>query len=239
MAKYISLSKSTRENAENNSTGSSQSSTSSEVTIMSDTATLLESDYLAITFWKKESWRKHEKKTKDSLKLSNQQNVRSRGGARLAQGKNIMMQYLQEADGTMISGTIAGEIREHTRSIWRGFYKKGVAPLKWGDGSKDLRDHYCMEMESRFKVLRYCDNHWKSHTIATIIYSPWYHMWDKKMQGIKIEPKEEPSGEPAPKRPRTKSGPLADPCSENTPVVSDTRDQAGDRSNPIILQDPL
>jgi hypothetical protein len=69
---------------------------------------------------------------------------------------------------------------------------RGVAPEKWGDASKDLRDEYCHEMESKFGVLRYCDNHWKAHTLATSIYSQWYRSFDKKRHTVTKDEDEEP-----------------------------------------------
>lgn len=42
------------------------------------------------------------------------------------------------------------------------------------------REEYYREMDQGFDVLRYCDNHWKPHTIATSGCSQWYHDHDKK-----------------------------------------------------------
>jgi len=96
-------------------------------------------------------------------------------------GENVMMLYVENADGTAISGTCASEIREFARSIWRGFYSREIAPKKWGDASKDIREEYYREMENEFRVLRFCDNHWKAHAIAASIYPQWYHTFNKKM----------------------------------------------------------
>lgn len=30
-------------------------------------------------------------------------------------------------------------------------------------------------METRWEVLRYCENHWKADAVATAVYSPWYN----------------------------------------------------------------
>jgi hypothetical protein len=199
MAEYINLSKRACENYSVGSS-SSRSSVSPEVAIIPGTIILLECNYLGIKYWKKETWKVHKKKLRDSLKISNQQSG-SWGGVRSAQGNNIMMQYLEEVNGTMVNGNKAGNIQEHTCTIWRGFYTKGIVPVRWGEGSKELQDQYCSEMESQFPILCYCDNHWKAHTIMTTIYSQWYHSWDEKMGGIiKVEGlNKDLKDEPAPK----------------------------------------
>jgi hypothetical protein len=42
-------------------------------------------------------------------------------------------------------------------------------------------------MEKEWTVLHYCDNHWKANAITTLIYSQWYHTYNKKMKGVKEE----------------------------------------------------
>jgi hypothetical protein len=108
MAEYINLSKRACENYSVGSS-SSRSSVSPEVAIIPGTIILLECNYLGIKYWKKETWKVHKKKLRDSLKISNQQSG-SWGGVRLAQGNNIMMQYLEEVNGTMVNGNKAGNI---------------------------------------------------------------------------------------------------------------------------------
>jgi hypothetical protein len=112
-----------------------------------------------------------------------------------------MMLYIEHANGTSVSGAMAAEIRDFARSVWRGFYVRGMAPEKWGDASRQVRDEYIREMENEWTVLRLCENHWKANAIATSIYSQWYHSYDKKMKGIKEE--DGNRDEPATKKRRT------------------------------------
>ncbi|KAI0280461.1 hypothetical protein BC826DRAFT_1112138 [Russula brevipes] len=145
---------------------------------MSWLPSLEKNDYPHVKFWTKEEWRKSENFHKDTSELETK--GAGRGASRSSKGENVMMLYIEDANGSPISGTLAGEIRDLARSVWRGFYVRGVAPGKWGHVSKDVRDEFCHEMESRFEVLRYCDNHWKTHMLATSIYSQWYRIFDKK-----------------------------------------------------------
>ena len=95
--------------------------------------TPLQSQYPSIRLRTKLDWKKYENKRKDSTEpnaIGGQ-----RGGTRSSMGENVMMLYVENADGTTISGTCAGEIREFARSIWRDFYSRGIAPKKWGDAS--------------------------------------------------------------------------------------------------------
>ncbi|KAH9012667.1 hypothetical protein EDB83DRAFT_2321882 [Lactarius deliciosus] len=85
-----------------------------------------------------------------------------------------MMQYIENADGTPITGNVAAEMRSHARSLWTELNDRNIALSKWGDVSKNIRENYYFEMESEFYVLQLCDNHWKSQAIATSIYSQWH-----------------------------------------------------------------
>jgi hypothetical protein len=143
------------------------------------------SDYPEVKYWTKQQWKDAENLRKDSSEVPT--GGGPRGGARSAKGENVMMLYVEHADGQPVSGTIAAEIRDFARSIWRGFYLRGMAPEKWGDVDKDTKDDYLYEMEKEWAVLRYCDGHWKAKAIATSIYSQWYHTYNKKMKGVKEE----------------------------------------------------
>lgn len=151
---------------------------------------LMDSDFPLVRFWYKMSWKTHNEGKKDTTELG--ASTGQRGGTRAAQGENVNLLFIENADGTPITGTLAAEMREHARSIWRGLHKKNAAPEKWGDASNEIREQYYHEMESKFYPLRLCDNHWKSQAIATGIYSQWYGYFVKKREAaaaIKVEEK--------------------------------------------------
>ncbi|KAI9442695.1 hypothetical protein H4582DRAFT_2073289 [Lactarius indigo] len=133
---------------------------------------LVKSDYPLIKFWTRLAWKFHLDNTNDSSNLVPGNN--RRGGTRSAQGINVMMLYIENADGTPVNGAVAAEIREFARSIWRGLHTRNAAPERWGDASKEIKEHYYHDMEVKYEVLRYCEGHWKSQAVATAIYSQWY-----------------------------------------------------------------
>jgi hypothetical protein len=144
-----------------------------------------QSDYPNINFWTKEEWIEYESKRKDSADPIDKPSVR--GQTRCAQGENVSMKYIETEDGTPISGRQAAAIREYTRDLWKDFYQRGLAPQKWSNASKGVKDKYVQDMEETFKVLRYCDNHWKSHHLATKNYPQWYkhYHFNKKQDDSK------------------------------------------------------
>ncbi|KAI0291862.1 hypothetical protein BC826DRAFT_1105790 [Russula brevipes] len=206
---------------------------------------LVQSDYPRVKFWSKLDWKKYENDRKDSSELEGKGSS-ARGGTRSAKGENVMMLYIENADGSAISGTLASEIREFARSIWRGFYLQGIGPERWGDASKQIRDEFFREIEGTFTVLRYCDNHWKANAIATSIYSQWYHSFDRKHHTVKEEDTsislacDEPG--PSRKKHKTASKDIEDthdsdsPQSEGQALANSTN--ASTRRD-ILIKDPL
>jgi hypothetical protein len=140
------------------------------------------SDYPHITYWYKQEWTqvKNNKNNTSRVPASGE-----RGGGRSAKGINVTLLFIQEEDGTPVSGTTTNDIRALARSIWRSFYREGLAPEKWGDATKEVMDHYIHQMENEWDVLRLCDNHWKAKMVATLTYSQWYGGFDRKMKATK------------------------------------------------------
>jgi hypothetical protein len=60
-----------------------------------------------------------------------------------------------------------------------------MAPEKWGDMTMSVKQDYIRDMELKWGILQYCENHWKANAIATLIYSQWYHTYNKRMKGTK------------------------------------------------------
>jgi hypothetical protein len=137
-------------------------------------------DYLLVKYWDKNTWKSVAGSRKDTSEVQTKNG--SRGGTRSSKGENIMMLYIEDANGTPIDGNTASGMRELARSIWRSMYERGIAPETWGQATKEVRMEYSQEMESEYHVLRLCNNHWKANALATAIYSQWYRTYDKKMK---------------------------------------------------------
>lgn len=195
---------------------------------------LVSSGFPLVTFWTRLAWKNYRSGKKDSTELGASSG--QRGGARSAQGENVMMLFIQNADGTPICGAVAGSMRDFARSIWRGLHSRNAAPEKWGDASKDVRDGYYHEMENEFYPLRLCDNHWKAQAIATIIYSQWHgYFVVKKREGVK----EEENSDNLPANKRLKLDPTPEPEAEPVSSPSASHKDAAYMPKPIRPVDPL
>ena len=42
-------------------------------------------------------------------------------------------------------------------------------------------------MEHKYPCLWYCEDHWKAHHVAQMIYSQWYWLYHKNMQAAKVK----------------------------------------------------
>ncbi len=76
-----------------------------------------------------------------------------------------------EIEQSTMETDTAAQIQVFARSIWQGFYQQRMAPEKWGDAFKEVRDTFIHDMEKKWFVLRLCENHWKTNTVAASIYS--------------------------------------------------------------------
>ena len=215
-----------------------------------------QSDYPHIKYWTRMQWKDNENNNKDASDILEIKD-KTRGGTRSAKGENVMMLYIEHKDGTPIDGNTAAQIREHARLIWKDLFHRGIAPEKWTDASKEVRDEYFREMEERWVVLRYCENHWKTNKLATALYSIWYNQYLKKAskahggnaheghpnKKAKIssadsedspEPDDQGEGRAGPENPIDDRGLGAILQTENRPTIP-----ASSRPKPRPLRDPL
>jgi hypothetical protein len=110
--------------------------------------TLNVADYPSLRFWNKSAWKKHVKSTKDTTTVN--QKAAKKGSTWAADGENVTMQFVDDADGRMIDGYRAGEIRKHTRSIFNDIAKYTSPPATWGAASSIMRDYYHQQMYCHF-----------------------------------------------------------------------------------------
>jgi hypothetical protein len=188
----------------------------------------LQSEYPLVKYWTRQQWKDEENSNKDASDILDNKD-KTRRGTRSAKGENVMMLYIEHKDGMPIDGTLAAQIREYARSIWRDLYRRGKAPEKWSDAFKKVREEYFCEMEERWEVLRYCNNHWKVNKLATALYSIWYNQYHKKI--AKTQGGNPHEGHPNQKA-RTSSVDL-----EDSPESEDQGSSS--RPKPRPLRDPL
>ncbi|KAJ7728717.1 hypothetical protein B0H16DRAFT_1894031 [Mycena metata] len=99
-----------------------------------------------------------------------------RGGSRAAKDINVMHQYLENEDGTEVSGLAAKAMRGHQRTIFREIKKRAPdeLPATWGNASLSVLNYHRSEMYKAYPSLRLCLSHWKLDLMATTAYPSWY-----------------------------------------------------------------
>jgi len=160
--------------------GSSESAVLSDRIFNPKLPPLSQGEYPMVRFWERKVWKSIAGAKKDTSEVESKGS--SRGGTRSSKGENVMMLYIEDANGSPIDSNIASGMRDFARCIWRSLYERGIAPESWGKATKEVRDEFCREMETEYFVLRLCDNHWKANALATTIYSQWYRTYNKKMK---------------------------------------------------------
>ncbi|KAJ7272680.1 hypothetical protein B0H12DRAFT_591412 [Mycena haematopus] len=149
-------------------------------------------DYPAIEFWTEDEYLTEEaarKKTNGKATMSDL--VSLRGSKRLAEdNKNVMMWFVQDKDGHTVSGKRVKTMRNEARKVWKYLNRLGKLPEQWSSADSEVRGYYASEMRRLFPELQLCELDYKSHRIATIIYSAWSKKYVKpgiKMEDIKAE----------------------------------------------------
>jgi hypothetical protein len=158
---------------------------------------LSRSDFPLIKFWTKEDWDSHKSLLKDTS------GAKGKGPERSSRGVNTRALYMENEDGTPISGATVGQMRAVARMVWIELFDRGKAPSSWGKASLEARNLYHSELESRWAFLRLCENHWKVDALATANYSQWYLAHKAKMASIKAAKDSGVSQARAPKRAKT------------------------------------
>jgi hypothetical protein len=78
-------------------------------------------DYPQVRYWDRKVWKDVTSTRKDTSEVHTKNG--SCGGTRSSMGENVMMLYIEDANGKPVDGSIAGAMRELARSIWRSLYK--------------------------------------------------------------------------------------------------------------------
>jgi hypothetical protein len=76
---------------------------------------LSQCDYPLVKYWDRKVWKGVTGTRKDTSEVQTKSG--SCGGTRSAMGENVMMLYIEDADGMPIDGSIAGGMRDLARSI--------------------------------------------------------------------------------------------------------------------------
>jgi hypothetical protein len=110
-----------------------------------------------------------------------------------------MNDFIELEDGTVVDGTTAESIRARFRDVFAE--QKGAVeriqetmPESWGQASLTFKKFLIKEVYEQFPYMRWCDNDWKVHFLATRVYSNWLKAQRLKEARVKVkvEKKEDP-----------------------------------------------
>ena len=140
---------------------------------------LKQANFPNISFWKQGDW----SKVKKELGVTSINTVSGpRGKEHLLKGENMMFQFIQFANGDVISADRVTDYCKTCHAIWHELVKQSNVPHTWGIASIAARDTYRSEMEAHYPELQLCARHWKVDQIAMQTYSDWHHSWVRECQ---------------------------------------------------------
>jgi len=154
-------------------------------------------DFPDVCFWFKRDYMKVTKarKSNDGITGLNQ-GARPHGRVRLSENENVMNDFIELEDGTIVDGTTAESIRTQFRDVFVEL-KMNVERNQetmlgsWGQASVTFKKFLIREVYERFPYMRWCDNDWKVHFLATRVYSYWLKAQRAKEARSKIKVEKE------------------------------------------------
>ncbi|KAK7446697.1 hypothetical protein VKT23_014392 [Stygiomarasmius scandens] len=126
------------------------------------------SNFPHVKFWTRGLYLKHQKSVagnSDALSTTKQ-----RRGRPSNNNTEHPHNYLEDENGAVVPKDVTARMSQVTRSIWKSFDRKGLAPLVWSDLLPLLAIHYRARMEEDFPFLRYCLDGYKLDIWTTKAY---------------------------------------------------------------------
>ncbi len=100
----------------------------------------------------------------------------------------------------MLDGFTVGNIRAEAKKSWRRLCNKyGPIGAPWTSVSPTHQMEYWLDIEAKYPILRFCDNHYKANSIAISDYSHWHSSRYPDDTPKDEAPKDEPPEDDAPK----------------------------------------
>jgi hypothetical protein len=140
-------------------------------------------NYPNVRFWFRRDWINRKKETSGITNI-NQSNTIKQNKGRAPSGLNVTLRYVEDANGVVVDGFRASEMRKFARAIWNQLQAAGKAPKSWGKADLDVATHYRCEMRRRFPEFGLCEFDWKAEQLATDNYPNWA---SNNIQGVKLE----------------------------------------------------
>jgi len=124
-----------------------------------------------------------------------------------------MNDFIELEDGIVVDGTTAESIRARFRDVFAEQKAtveriQEAMPESWGQASVTFKKFLIKEVYEQFPYMRWCDNDWKVHFLATRVYSNWLKAQrvkearvkvkvEKKEDARTVEPTADPTSTPA------------------------------------------
>ncbi|KAJ7257660.1 hypothetical protein C8J57DRAFT_1647316 [Mycena rebaudengoi] len=137
------------------------------------TALLERNDHPKVRFWTRDDFNKVGGKKKTTS--INSERPR-RGNTRMTQDINVMFTFLEQADGTILSGKEAQAVRRHATTALLEIHTNypDLVPATWGVAPLSIVNYVRSELYAAYPCLRLCVGHWKCDLLLTTIYTNWY-----------------------------------------------------------------
>lgn len=146
-----------------------------------------------------------------------------RGNARMKDGENVMMDFVELEDGTVVDGITAGGIQSHMAAIFNEMATSQRLPETWSKIGLVDREYVFSHLYKAFPYLQLCLDHWKAKEISSHALSTWKNTQKKRAARTQVkleaEPEAAPEADPHPIDPEShkrKSAELEEP--ENSPA---------------------
>ncbi|KAF8836905.1 hypothetical protein BDN67DRAFT_1014297 [Paxillus ammoniavirescens] len=100
-----------------------------------------EEDYPMLKMsWTKTEWQKQKSKSKGVAEPSS--GLRKQGSSRMAKGKNVAMQYVQDENGTSVSAERAKAMHETAAGYYEELQTHNIASDTWGSGGLVIKETF-------------------------------------------------------------------------------------------------
>jgi hypothetical protein len=150
--------------------------------------------YPNIKYWTKADYSevgKEKKHRSDILEVGKGKPLR--GNARMKDGENVMMDFVELEDGTVVDGITAAGIRSHMAAIFNEMAGSNRLPETWSKIGLLDREYVFSHLYKAFPYLQLCLDHWKAKEIGSRALSTWKNTQKKRVarNEVKLEPKTE------------------------------------------------
>jgi hypothetical protein len=131
-----------------------------------------------------QSWKEHEKATRD-LKQPG-----PRGSSRADDGVNIAFPFIEDTEGRSVDGFAARQMRDSTRRILNELYPASGPPPPSSFSKLPHRVHmrFTVMLTSVHPELKLCSASWKSSALGKSVFRSWKTTWTNERKRANGEP---------------------------------------------------